>query len=917
MKLRIDTLTAKACAVVLALAPALTVSAALPAGKIYANLIAKGTTAESYSQVYTLSTQGQSDYSRIGNYYSNTLPTGGTFDKDERIIGFNITAWGKNFTVGTYNPESDQWTKSYDYSTLVMGATDMTTDPLTGTVYGCFYTTNPANTPSSPTYLGYLNAEGLGVNTTTTKIADLDKHFYVLAADENGKLYGIDGEGKLYRIDKNNGALTEIGSTGVVPMEYMQQSGAFNPANGQLYWAAYTSGREAALYTVNPRTAAATKLYDFPSGERWAAMYISAPETDPLAPAAVGDLNATMNGSKDGIDVSFTVPTVSYGGTTLSGSLTWYVAIDGEAKGNQTAAAGTPVSVSYEATEGMHTVTVWAEGMIAGAGPKTTVQVYVGKDNPSELDDVKLSADGYTASLTWTAPTAGEHGTPLDASKLAYTLTRMPEGTVVAENTTETTFTETIETDELRSVSYKITVYYDGEECFDVQSPAVLVGPAATVPYSQNFDGFAEFSGLGYYANSSKWVLETSDGNTAAKIGAYNYGDAETDFALFSCPITMRKGHTYTFKFDYRLQAYWGMNFTVILTTAQDVNTKVSDIVPYKLYTQAPEFKTTDAVEFTVPENGTYCFAFTLTRPSYDVWFDNVVIADVSGENIPEAVSDLAVAVTDHKARTATISFTVPTATTLGDELSPKQVDLYYNEGLLKSWTTEDTELAAGAQLSYQHEGIEAGEAHYSVTVTDANGTSRAAEASVKVGFNYNLGITSISSNRDKVKPGEQFTITVAVENDGASNFIEEITVYLTQNGVRSYMLTIEDLAKGASHDFEFTCYATADMPEESVYTADIEAEGDEYAADNTSGECLIGIDKSVGVEGVDATSAKVYAEGGQLHVEGACGATVAVCTPSGALVAEAVAAESYTAALTPGIYIVKVGTETFKVAVR
>ena len=56
-------------------------------------------------------------------------------------------------------------------------------------------------------------------------------------------------------------------------------------------------------------------------------------------------------------------------------------------------------------------------------------------------------------------------------------LTCRPEGTVVAENTTETTFTETIETDELRSVSYKITVYYDGEECFDVQSPAVLRRP--------------------------------------------------------------------------------------------------------------------------------------------------------------------------------------------------------------------------------------------------------------------------------------------------------------------------------------------------------------------------------------------------------------------------------------------------------
>ncbi len=58
-----------------------------------------------------------------------------------------------------------------------------------------------------------------------------------------------------------------------------------------------------------------------------------------------------MNGSKDGIDVSFTVPTVSYGGTTLQRQPpTWYVAIDGEAKGNHDGSSGTPVSVSYEAT---------------------------------------------------------------------------------------------------------------------------------------------------------------------------------------------------------------------------------------------------------------------------------------------------------------------------------------------------------------------------------------------------------------------------------------------------------------------------------------------------------------------------------------------------------------------------------------
>ena len=130
-------------------------------------------------------------------------------------------------------------------------------------------------------------------------------------------------------------------------------------------------------------------------------------------------------------------------------------------------------------------------------------------------------------------------------------------------------------------------------------------------------------------------------------------------------------------------------------------------------------------------------------------------------------------------------------------------------------------------------------------------------------------------------------------------------------------MLTIEELAQGASHNFDFTCYATSDMPEETVYTADIEADGDKYEADNKSGECLVGIDKSVGVEGVDAAAAKVYAEGGQLHVEGAAGAVVAVHTPAGTLVAEAVAGDSYSLSVAPGLYLVSVGTETFKVAVR
>ncbi len=67
----------------------------------------------------------------------------------------------------------------------------------------------------------------------------------------------------------------------------------------------------------------------------------------------------------------------------------------------------------------MHTVTV-GRGHDSRCRSEDDGTGICRQGQPLQLDDVKLPpTTGYTASLTWTAPTAGEHGTSLDASKLA------------------------------------------------------------------------------------------------------------------------------------------------------------------------------------------------------------------------------------------------------------------------------------------------------------------------------------------------------------------------------------------------------------------------------------------------------------------------------------------------------------------
>ena len=74
--------------------------------------------------------------------------------------------------------------------------------------------------------------------------------------------------------------------------------------------------------------------------------------------------------------------------------------------------------------------------------------------------------------------------------------------------------------------------------------------------------------------------------------------------------------------------------------------------------------------------------------------------------------------------------------------------------------------------------------------------------------------------------------------------------------------------------------------------------------------------DKPTGVEGVDAATARVFAAAGNINVIADTQSAIAVYSANGQLVT-ALEASDATIAVTPGFYIVKVGNQVTKLAVK
>lgn len=702
--------------------------------------------------------------------YSSYYPdAAGTFlDNGDFIgVGGSYTKTFMRFTAGN----DGSWSIS-NYRTISNIVTDFANDK--GTVYAWYQ-------PSLGSWsLGQVDVDELTIsqigNTTDTKLIAL--------AAGDGKIWGIGTDGNLYSVSKTDGALTKIGSTGKTATD-TPQSACYDFTSGAILWARYDNSSmwstASEIVTVNATTGAATTRGSLTNSPQVIGLFtpisISAD-----APGEVTDLAASNDGTTNDITVTFTMPVLNNGGNELNPNLkglSYTISVDGETVvAAKASTVGAEVSETFASTPGTHTVTVFASQTLYGNGPEVKTSVFVGPDTPGAPVNPQAVSDGTEVTVTWQAP-EGKNGGHIDASKLAYKVVRMPDGVTVADNLTETTFTETIDADKLQGFTYLITTIYDNVEGETATTPRIFAGPSFEVTrenaYFQDFQNCTTADDAGFFITGKAQYDGTADpylSLLAQDDNKYLQVTMDTrakDPKLFTTALKLKARHTYRLSFKFRSGSNYGASFAVYLTdkpTEEGRNIKTlmetkSYGYPDSEWQNFTEDRVTPA-EFQVEETGVYFVSVQHGFMAANWDFDDFKVEDITEPGIPNTPADIQAEAVEGT-RSVTVSFTLPTEDNNGDDPQITSVELKRGEELINTWTEN---LLPGAKIIWTDEKAPLGVNSYSVTVSNANGTSPAASASVKVGRDYDLGITAVEAPESVVK-GRPFTLSATVHNNG------------------------------------------------------------------------------------------------------------------------------------------------------
>lgn len=435
----------------------------------------------------------------------------------------------------------------------------MTYDYTDNTVYGIFRDL----TTTSQQYLGkaFLTEDSI------YRIANLDSAYSVLAADNTGKLYAITTDGYLVSINKTNGAQTVIGPTGVKPYERLLQSAAIDQRNNKMYWAAYRNNSTSGLYSVDTNTGHATLISDFPNGEEIVGLYVKEPDAADGAPAAVDTVIASFPGGSLSGTVSFTAPTKTFNGNTLSAALplNYYVVENGDTLATGTVLPGAEQTVSLTLTaSGQKTFRVRTSNS-AGMSPSTKASLWAGYDLPEGPKKVTLevsenSNGSRQAKVSWTAPAKGVHDGYIDTDNLKYTVLNLLSGDVISDKQTATTISETLNIDSLATLSYGVIAYNDTLPSVMAKSNQIILNEITyEPPYFEDFlsaDVLKEFIIIDNNNDGYTWKYNTDQGKHEV-IYHENYSQDADDWLLTPrIHLTAGKKYVVSYSVKCRLESY-------------------------------------------------------------------------------------------------------------------------------------------------------------------------------------------------------------------------------------------------------------------------------------------------------------------------------------------------------------------------
>ncbi|MCI7597390.1 MAG: choice-of-anchor J domain-containing protein [Prevotella sp.] len=722
-------------------APALAGGATLP---LWLNLMS-----QTASGIYSLTPAATMTPEQLAAY-SKGYFNAGCGVVDNKLTGMYLDAsmagWGIIF-VYNYAFDTDTWQLTGDpvavddYSLIAL---ETAQDPQTGEVFGEFFSSDLRSYE-----WGVIDYESL----TRTTIAPATHAMVALGIASDGSAYGIASDGNLYKIDRQTGAETLVGSTGLTLVDaegaYYYQTGEINPKTDVFYWASTDKDGNSKLYTVDlssgQLTAVGDYSADFPAFNA-VGMVIPKPAAEDGAPAAVENAAVDFSGASKSGTLTFTAPTKCFDGTTaLSGSLDYQVVVNRTDTIKGTTTPGANVTVPVTVKDDGVAIFAARVGNLVGMGPFARVTKYVGYDQPAAPGDVTLEVDeANKATVAWTAPTTTAHNGYLGA--LTYDVYRIAgkDTTQVATALTATTFSETLPQAALTNYVYGVVAKNSTQSSPMALSNGKVVGSALEVPFWDDFDSnIATYTVIDANNDKSTWAWDKDHSAARYRYNAENAGD---DW-LITPPIHLLAGKSYevSFKarangsyFPERIEAKWGNSNTV--------EGMANELAP------ATDLKSNAFVEFTktitAPEEGTYYFGFHAISDANEfyLYLDSVAIDLAAESTAPDSVTNLKAAADATGALRATLTFTAPSKCVNGSALSSiSKIEVRKGNDVVGTLTN----VAPGKSCSFTDENAAQGVNSYMVMPYNESGHGLKNKVSVFVGVDV-PGVPEVSA-QDKL----------------------------------------------------------------------------------------------------------------------------------------------------------------------
>lgn len=534
----------------------------------------------------------------------------------------------------------------------------MAYDPVNEVMYalGADYENGDPNLGYTVLYEVNLNATTL--NDLFSKVKDMDGLYWDFCFDAQGNAWfaqkygGSDGIVKgtnLVKMDGNFNRISEV----KMQSEWREDINSiyfstmyFDNSTGDLYYLPCSDYGSTSLYKVNPTTGISQSVAWFYQGNHFTGLYIPYLTADNgAAPARVSglDAQADLNGAmKD--TIKWVTPSKTWAGDDLAnlqtvkiyrknaGYATTELTKTADLIANSQLLATVPATeketamswVDENPTDGINTYYVLAAND-KGNGVIDSIRCYMGIDVPGAVGNIMLEKNGTGVNISWDAPEKGANNGYIGTEGLSYKITRLPDSVVVAENVTDTKYTDNT-LGEQQSYSYTVqAVNAKGAGAIATSNP-IMAGAALKTPVSLAFDTQADADRWSTNKMNNSIYFSYAGGSSDDYKCMIGYGTSTgtVEGTLISPPLYLEEGKTYRFTTDFQADYFDDAYFDLYVgvgtnSESQDGATIIASREGEQYAEQYHREKYEDY--FVAPASGTYYYTLRVkTVDKYNIF---------------------------------------------------------------------------------------------------------------------------------------------------------------------------------------------------------------------------------------------------------------------------------------------------------